>query len=104
MGEGWERTAVCQPAMFLAGAAGLEKLREDIREDAVERPGCVAGLSLGEYTALKQGRARCFLWLGSSKRSSTVCARSVQRAGKFARSPTCSSRRAFRALAPSKPL
>merc|ERR1712217_47221 len=52
MGEGWERTAVCQPAMFLAGAAGLEKLREDIREDAVERPGCVAGLSLGEYTAL----------------------------------------------------
>eukprot|EP00913_Durusdinium_trenchii_P020052 g18846.t1 len=46
-----EETSVCQPAMFLAGMAGLEKLR-DSRPEAVERPGAVAGLSLGEYTAL----------------------------------------------------
>merc|ERR1711966_360389 len=37
--------------MFLAGMAGLEKLRA-IKPDAVENPGCAAGLSLGEYTAL----------------------------------------------------
>jgi len=46
-----EETSVCQPAMFLAGMAGLEKLKQT-RPEAVERPGCVAGLSLGEYTAL----------------------------------------------------
>mmetsp|Transcript_43522 Transcript_43522/g.124100 ORF Transcript_43522/g.124100 Transcript_43522/m.124100 type:complete len:246 (+) Transcript_43522:2-739(+) len=37
--------------MFLAGMAGLVKLKQT-RPEAVERPGCVAGLSLGEYTAL----------------------------------------------------
>jgi len=46
-----EDTSVCQPAMFLAGMAGLEKLKED-KPEAVEHPGAVAGLSLGEYTAL----------------------------------------------------
>lgn len=49
--EKLEETSVCQPAMFMAGMAGLEKLR-DSRPEAVERPGAVAGLSLGEYTAL----------------------------------------------------
>jgi [acyl-carrier-protein] S-malonyltransferase len=46
-----EATAKCQPAMFLAGMAGVEKLRA-MKPEAVETPGCVAGLSLGEYTAL----------------------------------------------------
>mmetsp|Transcript_58849 Transcript_58849/g.136998 ORF Transcript_58849/g.136998 Transcript_58849/m.136998 type:complete len:485 (+) Transcript_58849:83-1537(+) len=46
-----EDTSICQPAMFLAGMAGLVKLKQQ-RPEAVERPGCVAGLSLGEYTAL----------------------------------------------------
>lgn len=46
-----EDTSVCQPAMFMAGLAGIEKLKET-RPEAVERPGAVAGLSLGEYTAL----------------------------------------------------
>jgi len=46
-----EETSKCQPAMFLAGMAGIEKLR-GIKPEAVENPGCVAGLSLGEYTAL----------------------------------------------------
>jgi len=49
--EKLEETSVCQPAMFLAGMAGLVKLKQ-MRPEAVERPGCVAGLSLGEYTAL----------------------------------------------------
>jgi len=46
-----EQTNVCQPAMFLAGMCGLVKLKKE-NLDAYERPGAVAGLSLGEYTAL----------------------------------------------------
>jgi len=37
--------------MYMAGACALEKLRKERRE-AADTPGCVAGLSLGEYTAL----------------------------------------------------
>uniref|UniRef100_A0A7S1MAS5 Malonyl-CoA:ACP transacylase (MAT) domain-containing protein n=1 Tax=Alexandrium catenella TaxID=2925 RepID=A0A7S1MAS5_ALECA len=46
-----EETQNCQPAMFVAGMAGVEKLRAE-REEAVTRAKVVAGLSLGEYTAL----------------------------------------------------
>jgi [acyl-carrier-protein] S-malonyltransferase len=46
-----EDTVNCQPAMFIAGLAGVEKLRAD-REEAVTRCQALAGLSLGEYTAL----------------------------------------------------
>jgi [acyl-carrier-protein] S-malonyltransferase len=46
-----EETKFCQPAMFLAGLAGVEKLRTE-NSEAADRPKCVAGLSLGEYTAL----------------------------------------------------
>merc|ERR1712032_1321081 len=46
-----EETSYCQPAMFIAGLAGIEKLRGE-REEAVTRPQVLAGLSLGEYTAL----------------------------------------------------
>ncbi|CAE8600685.1 unnamed protein product [Polarella glacialis] len=46
-----EETRYCQPAMFIAGLAGLEKLRQE-REEAVTRFQFTAGLSLGEYTAL----------------------------------------------------
>eukprot|EP00406_Dinophysis_acuminata_P036766 CAMPEP_0179379524 /NCGR_PEP_ID=MMETSP0797-20121207/89882_1 /TAXON_ID=47934 /ORGANISM="Dinophysis acuminata, Strain DAEP01" /LENGTH=497 /DNA_ID=CAMNT_0021095603 /DNA_START=144 /DNA_END=1637 /DNA_ORIENTATION=+ len=41
----------CQPAMLIAGLAGLYKLRTE-KADAVERCQAMAGLSLGEYTAL----------------------------------------------------
>jgi len=41
----------CEPALFLAGLAGLEKLKED-NEPAVSRCAVMAGFSLGEYTAL----------------------------------------------------
>merc|ERR1719454_646903 len=46
-----EETAFCQPAMFIAGLAGVEKLRIE-REEAVVKCQVMAGLSLGEYTAL----------------------------------------------------
>lgn len=46
-----EETRYCQPAMFIAGLAGLEKLRSE-KEEAATRFQVTAGLSLGEYTAL----------------------------------------------------
>lgn len=46
-----EQTKYCQPAMFVGGLAACEKLRMTNKE-AVERCQAVAGLSLGEYTAL----------------------------------------------------
>jgi len=46
-----EETRYCQPAMFIAGLAAIEKLRAD-KPEAVERCAVMAGLSLGEYTAL----------------------------------------------------
>jgi len=44
-------TRYCQPAMFIGGLAGVAKLRKE-KPDAADRPKCMAGLSLGEYTAL----------------------------------------------------
>jgi [acyl-carrier-protein] S-malonyltransferase len=44
-------TRYCQPALFVGGLAGIVKLRKD-KADAADRPQAVAGLSLGEYTAL----------------------------------------------------
>lgn len=44
-------TKYCQPAMFVAGLAALEKLRIDSPEKVL-RCKAFAGLSLGEYTAL----------------------------------------------------
>lgn len=46
-----EETRYCQPAMFVGGLAGLEKLRKE-NPEAAERFQVCAGLSLGEYTAL----------------------------------------------------
>jgi [acyl-carrier-protein] S-malonyltransferase len=44
-------TKYCQPAMFIGGLAGLEKLRSE-KPECADNPQFVAGLSLGEYTAL----------------------------------------------------
>merc|ERR1712232_1542675 len=44
-------TKYCQPAMFIAGLAAMEGMRES-KKDVVERPQATAGLSLGEYTAI----------------------------------------------------
>merc|ERR1719329_83559 len=49
--EELEETRHCQPAMFIAGLAGMEKLRGENAE-AVTSCQATAGLSLGEYTAL----------------------------------------------------
>jgi [acyl-carrier-protein] S-malonyltransferase len=46
-----ESTNFTQPAMFIGGLAGVEKLRKD-KPDSAANPTFVAGLSLGEYTAL----------------------------------------------------
>lgn len=44
-------TEFCQPLMYLAGLAALEILKE-FKPEVHERPQAVAGLSLGEYTAI----------------------------------------------------
>mmetsp|Transcript_37525 Transcript_37525/g.69942 ORF Transcript_37525/g.69942 Transcript_37525/m.69942 type:complete len:554 (+) Transcript_37525:120-1781(+) len=44
-------TKYCQPIMYLAGLAAVEVLRET-KPEVVDRPFCMAGLSLGEYTAI----------------------------------------------------
>jgi len=49
--EKLEQTQYTQPAMFIGGLAGVEKLRKD-KPECAANPTFVAGLSLGEYTAL----------------------------------------------------
>lgn len=49
--ERLSETKYCQPIMFIAGMAGVELMKQTKRE-TVERVQAVAGLSLGEYTAL----------------------------------------------------
>mmetsp|Transcript_8159 Transcript_8159/g.22982 ORF Transcript_8159/g.22982 Transcript_8159/m.22982 type:complete len:495 (-) Transcript_8159:97-1581(-) len=49
--EKLQDTVYCQPAMYVAGLAAVEKLRLE-NPEAVRRPQALAGLSLGEYTAL----------------------------------------------------
>jgi len=46
-----ETLSGAEPAILLSSLASLEALRER-RPEAVERPGAVAGLAMGEYTAL----------------------------------------------------
>jgi len=46
-----EDTKFCQPAMFIAGLAGVEKLRQE-KPEAVDRSKSLAGMEVGEYTAL----------------------------------------------------
>eukprot|EP00971_Amphidinium_carterae_P285701 5672793-Amphidinium_carterae.1 len=49
--EKLEETKYCQPCLFIGGLAGLEKLR-GVDEPAASSCQVMAGLSLGEYTAL----------------------------------------------------
>jgi len=49
--EKLEQTRICQPAMYIAGLAAVEQLKQT-NPDAVSQKQAVAGLSLGEYTAL----------------------------------------------------
>lgn len=52
-------TAVSQPALYVAGLAAVEKLRQE-NPEAVEACAVAAGLSLGEYTALVFAEAMSF--------------------------------------------
>jgi len=45
-------TNFCQPVMFIAGMAALEVMKAGANKESVERAQAVAGLSLGEYTAI----------------------------------------------------
>jgi [acyl-carrier-protein] S-malonyltransferase len=49
--EKLESTEICLPAMYVASLVAVETLRAR-KPEAVERPGAVAGLSIGEFTAL----------------------------------------------------
>jgi len=49
--EKLEETRYCQPAMFIGGLAGVAKLKKE-KPECVSRAAVMAGLSLGEYTAL----------------------------------------------------
>uniref|UniRef100_A0A7S3RDI1 Malonyl-CoA:ACP transacylase (MAT) domain-containing protein n=1 Tax=Strombidinopsis acuminata TaxID=141414 RepID=A0A7S3RDI1_9SPIT len=49
--EKLQETKYCQPAMYIGGLAAVEQLRQD-KPDMVAKCRQVAGLSLGEYTAL----------------------------------------------------
>merc|ERR1719217_338155 len=49
--EKLENTQYTQPCMYIGGLAGIEKLRKEKPKEA-SNPTFVAGLSLGEYTAL----------------------------------------------------
>jgi len=49
--EKLSQTKYCQPVMFIAGMVAYELVKET-KPDIAERPQAVAGLSLGEFTAL----------------------------------------------------
>jgi [acyl-carrier-protein] S-malonyltransferase len=53
------RTDICQPAIFTVSAATLAAMRDLLSPEQLEkaRPAFLAGLSLGEYTALYAGGA-----------------------------------------------
>lgn len=57
--EKLEETKYCQPAMFLANACALEKLKMT-KPEVVERASATAGLSLGELNALVCSGAMTF--------------------------------------------
>merc|ERR1719262_767371 len=94
--------------MFVAGLAAVEKLRME-RPEAVERVQAMAGLSLGEYTALTAAGVFTFedgLKLvklrGEAMQDATVSGNQGMLAvGRFAASPMCCFPRATPARARS---
>jgi len=55
-----DKTAVCQPAIFVASMAAVEKLRQERGEEEANKATCCLGLSLGEYSALCYAGALSF--------------------------------------------
>ena len=58
--EELDKTAVSQPAIFVASMAAVEKLRAEGGADAIEEATVAMGLSLGEYSALSFAGALSF--------------------------------------------
>jgi [acyl-carrier-protein] S-malonyltransferase len=50
--EKLDSTAVAQPAIFVASMAAVEKLKQEMGQEALDAATCAMGLSLGEYSAL----------------------------------------------------
>ena len=50
--EKLDSTAVCQPAIFVASMAAVEKLKQEQGQEALDEATVAMGLSLGEYSAL----------------------------------------------------
>lgn len=50
--EKLDSTEVCQPAIFVASMAAVEKLKQEEGQEALDSATCAMGLSLGEYSAL----------------------------------------------------
>jgi len=50
--EKLDSTEVCQPAIFVASMAAVEKLKQEQGQEALDEATCAMGLSLGEYSAL----------------------------------------------------
>jgi len=74
------QSTYCQPLMFLAGLAALDVLK-DSHPDTVERPQAVAGLSLGEITAVVASGALSFqdgLLLVQARAEATERAKALQ--------------------------
>jgi [acyl-carrier-protein] S-malonyltransferase len=50
--ETLDSTVISQPAIFVASMAAVEKMRQEMGQEAVDSATCAMGLSLGEYSAL----------------------------------------------------
>lgn len=81
-----EETRYCQPLMFIAGIAGTVLLRES-KPEVVDRLQAVAGLSLGEYTALVTAGVLTF---EDGLRLVKVRAEAMQHASELAPQAMCS--------------
>lgn len=80
-------TKYCQPAMFIAGLAAVEVMKAGPKKESVERCQAVAGLSLGEYTALV---AAGVLEFGDALKLVKLRAEAMQKAANLVPQAMCS--------------
>jgi len=77
----------CQPAMFIAGMAGIEIMKAGDKQEEVERVQAVAGLNSGEYTAIC---AAGILSFGDTLRLVRARGEAIQKAAALRSQSTCS--------------
>jgi len=80
-------TKYCQPAMFIAGMAAIEVMKKEGKKEEVDRCQAVAGLILGEYTAVC---AAGILSFGDCLRLVKVRAEAMQKATDLRPQAMCS--------------